>query len=213
MAARTPPPWLACALLALLTHAACGGGGPATVLLDRDALLDPETCKTCHPVAYQEWSGSMHAYAADDPVFRAMNQRAQRETDHALGNFCVKCHAPMAVQEGSTTDGTNLDTLPAKLKGVTCYFCHAAESVQGTHNNPLTLAKDDSLFGPFSDLASGTPHKGTYSRLLDGATLDSAATWGSCHDIQNLQDAHVERTYQEWQGTLFSALPNGQGCA
>ena len=36
---------------------------------------------------------------------------------------------------------------------------------------------------------------------------------GSCHDIQNLQGAHVERTFQEWQGTLFSALPNGQGCA
>ena len=52
-----------------------------TVSLDREALLDPETCKTCHPVAYQEWSGSMHAYAAEDPVFRAMNQRAQRETE------------------------------------------------------------------------------------------------------------------------------------
>ena len=36
---------------------------------------------------------------------------------------------------------------------------------------------------------------------------------GSCHDIQNLQGAHVERTYQEWQGTLFATLPNGQGCA
>jgi hypothetical protein len=98
-------------------------------------------------------------------------------------------------------------------KGVTCYFCHAAESVDGTHNNPLTLAKDDSLFGPFADPASGTPHKGIYSRLLDGATLESAAMCGSCHDIQNLQGAHVERTFEEWQGTLFSALPNGQGCA
>ena len=36
---------------------------------------------------------------------------------------------------------------------------------------------------------------------------------GSCHDIQNLQGAHVERTFEEWQGTLFAALPNGQGCA
>jgi Cytochrome c554 and c-prime len=212
MAARTPPPWPACALIVLLAQAACGGGSP-TVSLDRDALIDPETCKTCHPVAYKEWSGSMHAYATDDPVFRAMNKRGQRETGGALGNFCVKCHAPMAVQEGLTTDETSLDTLPQKMKGVTCYFCHAAESVAGTHNNPLTLATDDSLFGPFADPASGTPHKGIYSRLLDGATLESAAMCGSCHDIQNLQGAHVERTFEEWQGTLFSALPNGQGCA
>ncbi len=103
-----------------------------------------------------------------------MNQRAQRETSGAVGDFCVKCHAPMAVQRAMTTDGLNLDTLPKKMKGVTCYFCHAAESIEGTHNNPLTLAKDDTLFGPFSDPVAATPHKGVYSRLLDGATLESA---------------------------------------
>jgi hypothetical protein len=204
--------WLA--PLALLAQAACGGGGgTATVALDRDALMDPETCQTCHPAAYQEWSGSMHAYASDDPVFRAMNQRAQHETQNALGDFCVKCHAPMAVQLGMTTDGSNLDTLPQKMKGVTCYFCHAAESVTDTHNNPLTLAKDDSFYGPFDKPASGTPHKAIYSRLLDGATVESAAMCGSCHDILNLQNAHVERTYKEWQSTLFAVQPNGQGCA
>jgi len=213
MPLRTPPP-LACGLLALLAHAACGDGpSPMTVSLDREALMDPEQCRACHPTAYKEWSGSMHAYAAEDPVFRAMNQRAQRETENALGDFCVKCHAPLAVREGMTTNGLNLDAVPAKFKGVTCYFCHATTSVDGTHNNPLVLATDDSLFGPFADPAPGTPHKAIYSRLLDGTTLQSAAMCGSCHDIQNLQGAHVERTFQEWQGTLFSQPPNGQGCA
>jgi hypothetical protein len=216
MAALTPPPpgRLSAGRLALLALAlaACGDGA-ATASLDREALLDPEACKTCHPVAYQEWSGSMHAYAAEDPVFRAMNQRGQRETGGALGDFCVKCHAPMAVREGMTTDGLNLESVPAKLKGVTCYFCHAAEKVDGLHNNPLILAQDDSLFGPFADAVPGTPHKAIYSRLLDGATLESAAMCGSCHDIQNMQGAHVERTYLEWQQTLFATPPNGQGCA
>src|SRR3954471_14712717 len=85
MAARTLPPMIASALAAALAHAGCGGGTPVTPL-DREALLDPEACKTCHPVAYQEWSGSMHAYAGDDPVFRAMNQRAQRETGGGGGD-------------------------------------------------------------------------------------------------------------------------------
>jgi hypothetical protein len=40
----------------------------------------------------------MHAYAAEDPVFLAMNARGQRETQGALGAFCVNCHAPLAVQ-------------------------------------------------------------------------------------------------------------------
>ena len=90
MAARPPaadaPP--AC-WLALLAHGRCGGGTPVDAAR-REELMDPEACKTCHPIAYQEWSGSMHAYAADDPVFLAMNQRAQRETSGALGDFCVQ---------------------------------------------------------------------------------------------------------------------------
>jgi len=199
-------------MLVLIAHAGCGDG-QSTASLTREALMDPETCKTCHPTAYQDWSGSMHAYASEDPVFRAMNQRGQRETSGALGDFCVKCHAPMALQQGLTTDGLNLDSVEPKYKGVTCYFCHAAESIEGTHNNPLTLAADDSLFGPFDNAVAGTPHKAIYSRLLDSATVQSAAMCGSCHDIQNLQGAHVERTFEEWQSTIFAIQPMGQGCA
>ena len=36
---------------------------------------------------------------------------------------------------------------------------------------------------------------------------------GSCHDIQNMQGAHVERTFREWQSTLFAVTPGGAGCA
>src|SRR5262245_35415498 len=60
-----------------------------------EQLKDPETCKTCHQKHYDDWSGSMHAYAADDPLFLAMNDRGQREA--SIGNMCVNCHAPMAV--------------------------------------------------------------------------------------------------------------------
>jgi len=216
MTARTLPLAPACLLFAVaVALGGCGGDnhGMPVVPLTPEQLQDPETCKTCHPDQYRQWSGSMHAYASEDPVFRAMNKRAQRETGGALGDFCVKCHAPMAVQQGLTTDGSNLDDLPQASKGVTCYFCHAAASIEGSHNNPLKLADDDSLFGPFDNPASGTPHKAIYSRNLDSETLESAAMCGSCHDIQNLQGAHVERSYQEWQGTRFSMMPNGQTCA
>jgi hypothetical protein len=182
---------------------ACGGGAQ-TPQLTAEELRDPATCKTCHPTQYDEWSGSMHAYASDDPVFLAMNARAQRETGGATGKFCVNCHAPMAVRDGLTTDGSNLATLSAAAKGVGCYFCHAAESVADTHDNPIVLASDRSLYGPFGDPAAATPHAGKTSALFDDRTAQSAAFCGSCHDIVNQQGAHVERTYQEWQGTLFA---------
>ena len=34
-----------------------------------ETLQDPNTCSTCHPTHFTEWSGSMHAYASTDPVF------------------------------------------------------------------------------------------------------------------------------------------------
>src|SRR5258707_14899397 len=119
----------------------CGSPAPAA-LLPPSALQDPTTCQGCHPTQFAQWSGSMHAYAAEDPVFLAMNKRGQRETNGALGDFCVKCHAPLAVAQKLTTDGLNLSDLPASAKGVTCFFCHSAASVEGTHDNPLALAAD-----------------------------------------------------------------------
>src|SRR5688572_17420291 len=53
--------------------------GQEPITLTREQLLDPEACKDCHPRHYREWKSSMHAYAADDPVFLAMNQRGQEE--------------------------------------------------------------------------------------------------------------------------------------
>src|SRR4029079_17849485 len=97
-----------CAAAAAIALASCGEG-PALAIPE---LQDPQTCNECHPKHVQQWSGSMHAYASDDPVFVAMNKRGQRETGGALGTFCVKCHAPMAVELGLTS-GADFD--PAQL--------------------------------------------------------------------------------------------------
>jgi hypothetical protein len=182
-------------------------------MLTRDQLLDPQTCMGCHPDQYSQWSGSMHAYSSKDPVFVAMNQRGQRETGGQLGTFCVNCHAPMAVHEGATTDGLNLDQVAAQLHGVTCFFCHSVESVDGTHNNPLTLATDNILRGSFTDpLAAGRTHLAEYAVLLDRETADSATMCGSCHDILAPPGGDIERTFQEWQASAFPTVL-GETCA
>jgi hypothetical protein len=182
---------------------------PTTLSLEE--LMDPVTCKQCHSKHYDEWAGSMHAYAAEDPVFIAMNQRGVREGK--VGKFCVNCHAPMAVRTGATEDGTNLDALPAKLKGVTCYFCHAVEDVGGTHDNPLLLAHDGVMRGEFRDPVPNTAHNSAYSALHDRDQLASSQLCGTCHDIVNQLDAHVERTFEEWSGTVFAKPPGGTTCS
>jgi hypothetical protein len=177
--------------------------------MSRAQLMDPVTCAGCHPSQFTQWASSMHAYASDDPLFRAMNARGQREA--SIGDFCVRCHAPMAVRTGATHDGLNLDELDRSLQGVTCYFCHSVEGVDGTHNNPLRLAADDVLRGPYADPAS-SPHASTYSELLDRDQLGSSDLCGSCHDIENDRGTHLERTFAEWQSSVYSQPLTGTTC-
>ncbi len=178
---------------------------PESPSTDLEALRDPEACAECHPIHHREWLGSMHAYAGEDPVFLAMNAKAQRETDGAIGDFCVRCHAPVAVELGLTEDGLNLAELPREVKGVTCWFCHQVEAVEGTHNNPLKLAMDAVMRGDVVDPLEPTAHAvgSEAGEFFDRDRMASAAMCGSCHDIVTPDGAHIERTYAEWQATFY----------
>lgn len=168
-------------------------------------LMDPQACVSCHPTHVAAWSGSMHAYASDDPVFTAMNARFQREVG-ASGDptFCVKCHAPLALQAGATTDGTNMASVDAKLHGITCFFCHTAASIQDTHDNGIVSSGDGIMRGPISDPAGGASHESQYSAMHDLNDPTSSSLCGSCHDVRNGHGVDVERTFQEWQGSLYA---------
>jgi hypothetical protein len=199
-------------VLALLGQSGCNSTehrdpGAATA---PEELQSPETCSSCHPQHYREWASSMHAYAADDPLFLAMNRRGQREAN--IGPFCVNCHAPMAVRIGATSDGLNLAELPQQLKGVTCYFCHNVESVHGTHDNPLELAGDRVMRGRLQGPQRNGFHDSSYSALVDRDRLESAQLCGSCHDIVNGHGVELERTFQEWQDTVFAEPKLGTTC-
>lgn len=201
--------WLVAGIVGALAAAASGGCKDSEPkLLSREALLDPARCGQCHQDHYREWSGSMHAYAAEDPVFVAMNRRLQRETGGQLGDFCVKCHAPVAVREGKTTDGQNLAELPAKYRGVTCFFCHTVESVGESHDNGLVSSPASearpTIRGPFGDPVANDAHASARSNLHDQKDLSSSSMCGSCHDIVTPAGAHIERTFAEWKESLFA---------
>lgn len=214
--AHPSPQWFLAGLGLFAT--ACNGTPDPEKLVKRNALLDPETCQRCHPRHHQEWAGSMHAYAAEDPVFLAFNQRGQRETNGELGDFCVQCHAPMAVRLGLTSDGLNLPELPAWSKGVGCYFCHQVEAVENTHNNPLVLSNDKVMRASIQDPAPAkyrledkqTVHESAPSALHDADNLESTKTCGACHDIVTPNGTHIEQTFVEWQNSMFN-LPINRG--
>jgi hypothetical protein len=178
--------------------------------LTRDQLRDPENCAGCHPNHYKEWSSSMHAYAAKDPVFVAMNKRGQRETGGKLGDFCIRCHAPMAVVEKLSSDGLNLADLPERDRGVSCYFCHSTLGVEGDHNAMLALANDTTLRGPIADPRDPGAHVAEYSASFEDTNRNSTAMCGGCHDIVTQTGVHLERTFEEYKSGLFSMSAAGQ---
>jgi hypothetical protein len=185
-------------LLGILMLSACTSG------LSTEELMRPEACQSCHPDHYRQWAGSMHAYAGLDPVFLAMNARGQRETNGELGDFCVQCHAPMALRTGATSDGLNLADVESHLKGVTCYFCHQVNQIEGEHNGQLGLAEDGAMRGGIDDPVENDAHSSRYSPLHDRNSIESAKLCGSCHDVVTEKNVHLERTYKEWQATLFA---------
>lgn len=172
--------------------------------LDREALLDPASCESCHPDQVREWSGSMHAYASDDPMFIALNDLLQEQTGGAAAGFCIGCHAPIAVREGATVDGTDIDSVPRYLRGVTCYFCHAVDAVEDDHNGALHLADDGVIRGPIADPVYTEAHESRYSALHDGRALESSQLCGACHDVVTPGGLHLEKTFAEWRDSVFA---------
>jgi len=167
-------------------------------------LADPVACQGCHSAHYQAWSLSMHAYAADDPIFVAMNARGQRETGGSLGDFCVRCHAPLAAKMGATADGLNLAALPAKLRGVTCLVCHGTNVAA---DGSLDLVNDGVMQGPIENPLGTLAHGSAYSGRLDRQDVQSATLCGACHTLTNGHGLEVERTADEWRTTSY-ALPS-----
>ena len=146
----------------------------------------------------------MHAHASRDPIFLAMNRRGQEETAGELGSFCVNCHAPLAVREGATTDGLDLESVPEALQGVTCYACHNVEAIEANHNNGLRLSGDETLRGRLKDPQNNGFHASEYSPLLAGDSAESSALCGSCHDVVLPSGVALERTFAQWQGSVFA---------
>ena len=200
---------LCATLVVFLAMGACS----AREALDREALMDPAACQGCHPDAFAEWSGSMHAYASDDPVFVALNAFAQRETNGEIGDFCVGCHAPMALYVGATSDGLNIDEVPRRFKGITCYYCHQVDRIEDDHNAAFHLAGDDLFRGGIGDPMHTEAHRSGATSMHNGRNMDSSALCGTCHDVRTSSGLRLENTFAEWRESIFGQGPAGVTCA
>lgn len=176
--------------------------------LSIDQFDPPETCAACHAEIYEQWKGSMHSNAWNDPVYLALMRAASKATKGVTDNLCIGCHTPIGLTTGESSPGGE-KLSPLSKNGVQCDFCHNISAASGIGNGSFVLTPNKygrSLkFGPFKD-ASSPYHDTTYSELHTTSEL-----CGTCHNVTHpLNRIPIERTYDEWKDSPYPG--EGIGC-
>jgi len=95
-------------------------GGLTTLLPTSNA------CAGCHgntaPI-FNDWTGSLMAQAARDPLFYACLDIANADAPGS-GDLCIRCHVPKAWLEGRSTPTSGSAITASDRDGINCAFCH-----------------------------------------------------------------------------------------
>lgn len=160
-------------------------------------------CSSCHPRYYDEWSGSMHRYASNDPIWRLANNALQTSTQGRLGKTCFQCHAGTAFVTGTTLPTFEFSELPDLVReGVTCDFCHVLRPPHTTTNQVIqyTLSPGRTKYGALLNPVPTGYHDHGYD-----PSYDRSEVCRQCHDLI-MNNVPVEITFTEWQNSPWGAM-------
>ncbi len=199
---------------------------PANMVLDRQIsvpgdieltqILDPVTCSGCHSDIYNQWQGSMHGLAQQDPVYQAAAKlflaEAQASGDTGAieeARSCVRCHTPVGHLSKTieTSDG-NFNSFSAddQRDGIFCDFCHTVKASAGIGNAPFIVdpGKNNPTPGTKWGPRGDAPPTGTHDREFSELHTRSEMC-GMCHDVTHtLNGTPLERTYTEWRESPYN---------
>jgi len=213
---------------------------PGTQVGTVDSATSVSFCQQCHqsnvsshrvPIQ-DEWSGSMMAQAARDPVFYAALAIANKDRSSS-GEFCIRCHSPMGWLSGHSEDFTGQSLAGTDFDGVQCDYCHRTgdplnpDSTISMVSNYLVPGYGNGMHavqkyvypkrGPFDSLS------GWHTTLYD-PFQKSSSLCGICHDVSNpyyaadqtqqppYAYAPLERTYSEWAESWYATQGDSGTC-
>jgi hypothetical protein len=177
----------------------------------------PEVCRDCHPRQYNDWTGSVHALAFQDPIYQGELNRAVKAVGHEVARQCEGCHSPAGMVTGEIKKPGIADLSPMASAGVSCDICHSISDV--THSQTPSHEPENGSFiltpgvdsvngvklvkrGPFkpSDKCGNGFHECVESPLHLRADLCAG-----CHQVYHY-DAHfpLEDTYLEWKRGAYA---------
>lgn len=162
-----------------------------------------ENCKSCHPQYYEEWTGSMHRYSANDPIWMLANNGLQASTGGELKSWCWQCHAPIGFLTGNTPATFQFSDLPEIVKeGVNCDVCHIMRPPHTTsfQNVTYNLEVGGKKYGQLADPVQTSFHDSGYD-----PSFERSEACRECHDLV-VNDVPVEITFTEWQNSPYGAM-------
>lgn len=163
--------------------------------------LTAESCGTCHPAIYAEWSASTHAHAWVDPQFQV-----ELAKDPEVAWMCRNCHTPVANQLPELVTPTGDHRAPQRApnpsfdpdyqqEGITCLACHwRPEGIAVVHEDvqaPHPTVVDPSLR---SEALCTSCHQAV-ARLEDAlvCTFNTGNEWAAAAPGKTCPECHMPR--------------------
>ena len=175
------------------------------------------TCAGCHPDHYREWSVSPHSYAQMSPVFNAMHGTIVKLSNGTNGDFCIRCHTPVGMNQEEPVFLSNMDRHATSREGVTCIVCHRLNNAYGKLSGRLAIVEGDlfaPVFGPSGNdevkrvIESGeygvNAERGKAGRAIHGRAdkffqLTTSGLCGACHDVNLVNGFRLEEAFSEFK--------------
>ena len=235
--------WCARAAALIVALVVIGGiiGTPVPAAAQEDAAAAHEalfaenrypsanTCATCHPKHFREWSVSQHAYAQLSPIYVAIQNFINSLTSGSNGDFCLRCHSPVAANLGEPSMLSNIDRHPTAREGITCVVCHRIANVYNKASGRLALVEGgllDSVNGPQgeAELQRVLANRGEYQVVTDPdepgrkihtkiakfELISQPVFCAQCHDVTLFNGFRLEEAYSEYR--MSGAARRGVTC-
>jgi len=231
LSARSTIVAMAVLFAALMPTVSFAGGGvfevdrafypfsPSLIKWEKSAagFTEPEVCAGCHPKQYDEWSGSVHALAFQDPIYQAELNKGFHAVGHEVTRQCEGCHSAAGVVTGEVK-GPGISGLGrTALAGVSCDICHSISGV--THWQTPTHEPENGSFilNPGTDTGGNVtlikrgPYApaegcgGGFHACAESPLHDQAELCASCHDVYHYETHFpLESTYLEWKHSPYA---------
>lgn len=184
------------------------------------------TCAGCHPRQYEEWRGSMHFMAFQDPIYLGELNLAVKAVGKEITKQCEGCHTAAAFVMGETGNLDFKNLSPLAAAGVSCDVCHSIKKTthwESPSHEPengsyvLSPGRDEpedpkgfvrTKYGPFPDYEGCG---GGFHECVESPKHLTAELCAGCHHVYHY-DKHTpyEFTYGEWKKSLYAL--NGIQC-